>query len=128
MLLSTSFVVGTVVSLLFVFVPEWLVGLFVDASSNAGVIAIAGFPYYALGIIFFILNVAIIGYYQSIERVGRAMFITALRGMIFVVPAFLLLPSLLGIKGIWLAMPVAEILTLAVVLMMLLIARKRVSR
>ena len=124
MLLSTCFAVGAVVSLLFVFVPEWLVGLFVDSSSNAGVIAIAGFPYYALGIIFFILNVAIIGYYQSIERVGRAMFITALRGMIFVVPAFLLLPSLLGIKGIWLAMPVAEVLTLAVVLMILLATKK----
>ena len=124
-LLTTSFAVGAVVSLLFVFVPEWLVGLFVDVDSNAGVIAIEGFPYYALGIIFFILNVAIIGYYQSIERVGRAMFITALRGMIFIVPAFLFLPSMLGIRGIWLAMPVAEILTLAVILMMLIVARKR---
>lgn len=124
MLLTTSFAVGAVVSLLFVFVPEWLVGLFVDVDSMAGVIAIEGFPYYALGIIFFILNVAIIGYYQSIERVGRAMFITALRGMIFIVPAFLLLPSMLGIRGIWLAMPVAEVLTLAVVLIMLLATNK----
>ncbi len=125
MLLTTSFAVGAVVSLLFVFVPEWLVGLFVDVDSMAGVIAIEGFPYYALGIIFFILNVAIIGYYQSIERVGRAMFITALRGMIFIVPAFLLLPSVLGVKGIWLAMPVAEVLTLAMVLIMLLVANKK---
>lgn len=124
MLLTTSFAVGAVVSLLFVFVPEWLVGLFVDVDSMAGVIAIEGFPYYALGIIFFILNVAIIGYYQSIERVGRAMFITALRGMIFIVPAFLLLPSVLGVRGIWLAMPVAEVLTLAVVLIMLLATNK----
>ena len=124
MLLTTSFAVGAVVSLLFVFVPEWLVGLFVDVDSMAGIIAIEGFPYYALGIIFFILNVAIIGYYQSIERVGRAMFITALRGMIFIVPAFLLLPSVLGIRGIWLAMPVAEVLTLAVVLIMLLATNK----
>lgn len=124
MLLTTSFAVGAVVSLLFVFVPEWLVGLFVDVDSMAGVIAIEGFPYYALGIIFFILNVAIIGYYQSIERVGRAMFITALRGMIFIVPAFLLLPSVLDIRGIWLAMPVAEVLTLAVVLIMLLATNK----
>ena len=115
-------------SLLFVFVPEWLVGLFVDATSQAGVIAIAGFPYYALGIIFFILNVAIIGYYQSIERVGRAMFITALRGMVFVVPAFLLLPAVLGVRGIWLAMPAAEVLTLVVILLMLLATKKRVAR
>ena len=128
MLLTTSFAVGAVVALLFVFVPEWLVGLFVDGDSQAGVIAIEGFPYYALGIIFFILNVAIIGYYQSIERVGRAMFITALRGMIFIVPAFLLLPSVLGVRGIWLAMPAAEILTLVVILIMLLATKKREAR
>lgn len=127
MLLMTSFVVGFVVALLFVFVPEWLVGMFVDMNSAAGVIAIEGFPYYALGIVFFILNVAIIGYYQSIERVGRAMFITALRGMIFIVPAFLLLPSILGVRGIWLAMPLAEILTLAVVLVILQVTKKRVA-
>lgn len=118
MLLTTSFIVGVIVALLFLFVPEWLVGLFVDVNSTAAVIAIEGFPYYAAGIIFFILNVAIIGYYQSIERVGRAMLITALRGLIFIVPAFMLLPSLWGIPGIWLAMPVAEVLTLAVVVVM----------
>lgn len=125
MLLTTSFIVGVIVALLFLFVPEWLVGLFVDVNSTAAVIAIEGFPYYALGIIFFILNVAIIGYYQSIERVGRAMLITALRGLIFIVPAFMLLPSLWGIPGIWLAMPVAEVLTLAVVVVMTKIGPSR---
>lgn len=125
MLFTTSFIVGAIVTLLFLFVPEWLVGLFVDVNSTAAVIAIEGFPYYAAGIIFFILNVAIIGYYQSIERVGRAMLITALRGLIFIVPAFMLLPSLWGIPGIWLAMPVAEVLTLAVVVVMTKIGPSR---
>lgn len=125
MLFTTSFIVGAIVTLLFLFVPEWLVGLFVDVNSMAAVIAIEGFPYYAAGIIFFILNVAIIGYYQSIERVGRAMLITALRGLIFIVPAFMLLPSLWGIPGIWLAMPVAEVLTLAVVVVMTKIGPSR---
>ena len=113
------------IALLFALLPVPLVALFVDAGSAAGQIAINGFPYFSTGIIFFILNVSIIGYYQSIERVGRAMFITALRGMVFIVPAFLILPSMLGVRGIWLAMPVAEVLTLAVVLLMLLVARKQ---
>lgn len=117
LLLRTSFVVGVIVALLFVAVPELLVGMFVDLGSTAGQIAVEGFPYYATGIIFFILNIAIIGYYQSIERVWRATLIVILRGVVFVVPCFMLLPSLLGTPGIWLAMPLAEALTLCVTLL-----------
>jgi Na+-driven multidrug efflux pump len=60
--------------------------------------------------------VAIIGYYQSVERVGKATFFVFLRGLIFIVPAFLLLPRFLGTEGIWLAMPVSEILTTCIIL------------
>lgn len=115
LLLYTSLGVGVVVTLLFVTIPEPLVSLFVSDDSAAGRIAIEGFPYYAVGIIFFILNVAIIGYYQSVERVRRAMSFVALRGVIFLLPAFVLLPMAFGVVGVWLAMPVAEILTLWVI-------------
>ena len=69
-----------VVALLFVLIPDVLVALFVDASSEAGRIAIEGFPYFATGIIFFILNVAIVGYYQSVEQITRATAFVFLRG------------------------------------------------
>ena len=115
LLLTTSLTVGVMMTLLFALLPNPLVALFVDTSSNAGKIAIEGFPYFALGIVFFILNVAIIGYYQSIERIGRAMLFVALRGMLFIIPAFMLLPQIWGIPGIWLAMPIAELLTLLVI-------------
>ena len=118
LLLYTSLGVGVVVTLLFVTIPEPLVSLFVSDDSAAGRIAIEGFPYYAVGIIFFILNVAIIGYYQSVERVRRAMSFVALRGVIFLLPAFVLLPMAFGVVGVWLAMPVAEILTLGVVFLL----------
>ena len=115
MLLTTSLAVGTVMTLIFALLPNPLVALFVDIETQAGKIAIEGFPYFATGIIFFIVNVAIIGYYQSIERIGRAMLFVALRGIIFVIPAFVLLPKLIGTPGIWLAMPVAELLALLVI-------------
>ncbi len=112
LLLSTSFAVGVVVALLFCLLPEPLVALFVDSSSHAAEIAINGFPYFALGIVFFILNVAVIGYYQSVERIGRAILLVSLRGLIFLLPCFILLPRLYGEAGIWLAMPISEVLTL----------------
>ena len=116
LLLSTSVAIGAVVALLFILIPDVLVALFGDASSEAGQIAIAGFPYFATGIVFFILNVAIVGYYQSVEQIRRATTFVFLRGLALLVPCFILLPRLLGTEGIWLAMPAAEFTTLAIIL------------
>ncbi len=125
LLLSTSVAIGAVVALFFILIPDVLVALFVDASSEAGQIAIAGFLYFATGIIFFILNVAIVGYYQSVEQITRATAFVFLRGFALLVPCFILLPRLLGTEGIWLAMPAAEFITFAIILAF---SRRRKSR
>ena len=111
LLIGTSVSIGIFVALLFIFIPDKLVALFVDTTSEAGQIAIEGFPYFATGIVFFILNVAIVGYYQSVEQIKRATFFVFLRGFALLLPSFILLPKLLGTKGIWLAMPLAEVTT-----------------
>ena len=118
LLLFTSIAIGAVVALLFIFIPEKLVALFVDTASEAGKIAIEGFPYFATGIVFFILNVAIVGYYQSVEQIKRATVFVFLRGFALLVPSFILLPELLGTEGIWLAMPLAELMTAMIIVMM----------
>ena len=97
--------------LLFATLPEILVALFVDTDNETGRIAVNGFPYFATGMLFFILNIAFIGYYQSIEQIRRAMLLVLLRGLVLLVPCFILLPKLLGTAGIWLAMPAAEAMT-----------------
>lgn len=110
---SVGFAVAVIAG--FVFFPQPLTALFVDPQSQAGLLAIEGFPYFAAGILFYILNIALTGYYQSLENMRRATLIVILR-TVLLVPCFLLLPSWLGVPGIWLAMPVAEMLTLAVIL------------
>ena len=112
LLLKYCIVSGLLVSTLFIFFPKELVVLFVDANSKAGEIAIEGFPLLASGILFFIINVAIIGYYQSIELIKRATWFVLLRGFIILIPCFILLPMFLGSIGMWIAMPVAEFITL----------------
>lgn len=116
LMLKTSAVIGLIVALLFTCAPYQLVSLFVDADCEAGKIAVEGFPYFACGVIFYILNTAIIGYYQSVEQIGKSTFYVLLRGFILLIPIFILLPMLFGVKGIWLAMPLAELLTLTVIL------------
>ena len=125
LLLKTAFVFGLGISCLFVFLPESLVGLFVDTQSNSGRIATEGFPYLGTGVVFFIVNVAIIGFYQSMEKTGRAGLLVLLRGFLLLVPSFFMLSKLFGVKGIWLAMPVAELLTTILVFVMWLHTRYR---
>ena len=60
---------------------------------------------------FFIVNLMCIGYFQSVERVRPAMVFALLRGAVFLVPSFILLPKMLGESGIWLAL--SELLTTA---------------
>lgn len=108
--------IGMAVTICFIIFPKALVGLFVDPSTEASQIAIKGFPLIATGIIAFIINISIIGYYQSIEKVKRATLIVFLRGCIIMIPCFILLPIFFGEPGIWLAMPATEWIVLAIIL------------
>ena len=126
LLLITSLLCGIVIMALFMFVPQPLVTLFINPDSIAASIAQNGLPYYAIGIPFFILNVAIVGYCQSIERMKAAMTFVFLRGIGLLIPTFFLLPSLLGTEGIWLSMPLAEILTLAIICYVVVLYAQRI--
>lgn len=95
---------------------EYIVMMFLNPGTEAFDLAVNGLPKFALCGIFFALNIAFIGYYQAMKKSGTATVFTLLRGMIFVVPCLLWLPDLIGIPGLWLAIPVSELLTLVVIL------------
>lgn len=109
--LWTALICGSISTSAFLLVPELLVGVFLRTDNAAARIAIEGFPYYSIGFICFILNLSIIGYYQSIEKIKPATMFALLRGFIFLVPCYLWLPEIIGTKGIWLALPLSELLT-----------------
>ena len=101
--------------ILFTVFPTLLVHLFISPTDPAARIAISGFPYFATGFIFFILNLVAIGYFQSIKKSVLAVIFSLLRGLFFLVPSFVFLPQLIGVNGIWLALPLSELLTFIVV-------------
>ncbi len=122
---ATAIGCGSVVTMLFVFCPKLLVGLFVDLQSVPAQIAVEGFPVYAAAFVAFVLNLTFIGYFQSIERIAPATVFAILRGLVFLVPSFLLLPCALQTVGVWLALAVSEILTLAVIAIYYLVVERR---
>lgn len=102
---------GILTMTIFVFFPTPMVSLFLNPENTAAQIAIEGLPFLALGFIFFIINLTVIGYYQSVEKVNYATTYALLRGVIILIPCFFIMPQFLGTEGIWLAMPVSEMLT-----------------
>lgn len=92
-----------------------IVGMFIEDSSPAYGIAVSGLPLFASGFVFFAVNMVSIGYFQSVEQARLALVITVLRGFVFPVVCFLVLPSWWNVPGIWLAVPVAELLAFGAV-------------
>lgn len=114
--LTTAVLTGLIVTVAFVTVPRMLIGLFISTDVPAAQMAIKGFPLFAIGFIPFILNLTAIGYFQSVEKVWPATAFALLRGLVFLIPAFIIIPQFMGDSGIWIAMPVSESLTIVLIL------------
>lgn len=113
--LITAISCGLIVTAVLCFGDEFIVGAFISSKEPAFALACHGLPLFAICAVFFAVNITFIGYYQSIEAAGKSTLYTLLRGIVFLVPSFLTLPTLLGDDGAWLAIPVAEILTFMVI-------------
>lgn len=126
--LVAALVCGTVVTVSVAVGARPIVAMFLPSGPGAFEIACAGLPKYALCGIFFALNIAFIGYYQSLEKSLRATLFTLMRGVVFIVPMFLYLPHLLGVPGMWFAIPASEMLTTAVIVADFMLTRRRLAR
>ena len=102
---------GLAITAAFIFTPSAMVHLFLDPDLAAAKIAVKGFPVFSVAFIAFIFNLTAIGYFQSVEKVTPSIVFALLRGLIFLVPSFILLPTILNATGIWLALGISEILT-----------------
>ena len=101
-----------------------LAGIFLDSGEHAYALARQGLPLLGLCALFFALNITFIGYYQSCEQATRSICYMLLRGVVFLIPGFFILPKIAGIPGLWLAIPVSEALTLTVIALIFLWQRK----
>lgn len=109
--IMSALVCGLIVTAAFALASGPMVRLFLDGSSLSARIAVDGFPLFSAAFIFFIFNLTAIGYFQSVEKVMPAIVFALLRGAIFLVPSFLIMPGILGNAGIWLALFASELLT-----------------
>lgn len=118
--LATACICGAVISIGMWIGSGTLTAIFLDSSEPAYAIATQGLPILGLCALPFAINITFIGYYQSCEKAARSIVYMLLRGVIFMVPGFMLLPSLIGNDGLWLAIPVSETLTAIIIVLVYL--------
>lgn len=114
--LVTAVVCGVIISVVMWVGSGLLSGIFLNSEEAAYDMARNGLPLLGLCALPFAVNIAFIGYYQSCEKSVRAIIFMMLRGIVFMVPGFIFLPELAGVTGLWLAIPVSELLTMVIIM------------
>ena len=105
-LLGALFTVG---ALLF---PQQATAVFSKGSAELTALAVPGLMLYFLNYLISGVNLLLTARFAAAERSRDAAVLSLLRGVIFVVPCAVVLAKALGLTGLWLAVPAAEVLSL----------------
>ncbi|MEK8129500.1 MATE family efflux transporter [Paenibacillus filicis] len=104
----TALGAGVVLLLLAQAVTRPVVGIFGNFSESVTSYAVGGLRIFVMAYVFMGINFVMMTYYQSIGHVRMATWITLAREMILMLAFIAILPRMIGITGIWMAVPLAE--------------------
>ncbi len=120
-----NFISGTVIFSLLFFAGEALVALFISNDPTVVKLATAGGRLYAFSFLLAGFNILNSGYFTFLGEGFSSMLVAASRGLVFVTIGIFVLPLFLGVDGIWLSVPFAEVCgALIGVLLLLRVNRK----
>jgi len=108
--------------------PESIVKLF--NSKDAGLLNIGkeGLRLGLMALPFVGFQVVAGNFFQSMGKAKIAVILTLLRQVIILIPLIFLLPNYLGLKGIWLSMPISDFCSAIIVVLILVNHWKKLSR
>ena len=93
---------------------EQAVSLFIDRSSSTFEMTVLGLRLYSIAYLFMGYNVFASALFTALSNGRVSAFLSISRTFVILVVALITLPMLFGINGVWLAVPVAEVLALVV--------------
>lgn len=118
--MSIAVAFSTVVFILLEVFPSIFMQLFLDPSSSTMSVAVKGIRLFILMLPLLSINLLGIAYFQSVAQVKKALFLSAARQFVFLIPIVLLLPRGLGLTGVWISTPIADGLAVLVTVIMLI--------
>ena len=100
-------------------IPRFAVSLFTRDAELQGIAARA----FRLSVMMFPLvgfQAVVTNFYQCIGYVGKAIFLSLTRQLLFLIPFLLIFPLLWGLDGVWLSMPASDLVSFLVTLFMII--------
>ena len=116
---------ATVALLMWFFAPQ-VISVFLQPGTESFGYAAAGLPLFALGFVLSGFNVTTIGYFQSTEQNLSSTILMTLRGIAMPIVFFVVLPLVWGDRGLWLAVPASELVT--IILSVTLLLKGKITR
>lgn len=116
--LRISFRVITIMSLVVITLSmlfaETAVAIFISRESSTFVMAATGLRIFSIAYLFMGINIFMSSVFTALSNGAVSGILSMSRSLVFLVIALLALPHFIGITGVWLAVPVAELLAFLV--------------
>lgn len=110
--LRTALFICAIPTLLGLTVPNLFTYIFLNPDSQVLALAPAAVRLYFIGFLITGVNMFLIGYFQSTIRPVYALTLCLMRGCVLSIIFVKILPIFLGLNGIWISVPLAELFTL----------------
>lgn len=95
----------------FIFAPT-IVGVFVSPDNEVFGLALKGLEIFALAFLFVGINIFASGFFTAFNNGKISAIISFSRAFVFIIIGISVLPKFLGMNGLWLTVPFAEIITI----------------
>ncbi|SEI02316.1 putative efflux protein, MATE family [Halobacillus karajensis] len=120
---KAAFTLGGILLITGLLAAPFLVSLFGLDLEEVRKLAVQGIRLFFVGYLFIGFNFVYMTYFQSIGEIRPSVIIILLRSFVFILILLWGLPKLIGIAGVWLALPLAEMM---VALLLFFFTRKHV--
>ncbi|GAB1159744.1 multidrug efflux MATE transporter FepA [Paenibacillus illinoisensis] len=111
----TALACGVILLLVVQWGAPYFVQIFGSFSESVTSNAVYGLRIFTFAYLFMGINFVMSTYFQSIGNAKMAIWITAAREMIIMIALIAVLPSFWGVTGVWLAVPLSEMLVLVTI-------------
>lgn len=125
--LQTTILVGSLFFAAALLIPEAFVYIYINPTKEVLPLAQQAVRFYSFTFLGMCINSYLGNYFQAILKPYYSLTISLLRGLILTIGFVYLLPLFLGVNGIWLTMPLVELVTLLVSISLVFITNRKMK-
>ena len=129
--LKLAIIAGTCVTtvgfLVAEFIPEYCIRLF-TSDEELTFLAVGALSIMMAAMPVVGYQMIITNFFQSIGKAGMSIFLSLSRQMLFLLPLLIILPPVLGVDGVWIALPVSDVIAAIVAAIIMTVYMKKLGK